>query len=206
MARKNEGGKPSPKRRPRAAPAAPPEFDGLTYRQRLFVFHFLGSANGNATEAARLAGYSSPKQQGTENLAKPSIRAALDANLAGPALAAEETLARLADIATVDMGDFARFYVARHRKGGTWLEFDLKAAKAAGISHLIKSIKPTRNGMAIELHDSLAALDKLSRVHGLYRADTRDADPDRADTLAGKLAELAASLRARGVPGEPDGG
>lgn len=213
MGRQPRGGRPSPKRQPepkaKAAPSPPAERDGLTYKQRLFVSYYLGTANGNATEAARLAGYAIPKAQGTENLAKPAIRAAIDAKLTGPALAADETLARLADIATVDLGDFARFFRPRRTKGGTWLEFDLAAAKAAGVSHLIKSIKPTRNGMAIELHDSLAALDKLSKFHGLYRGEVRDADADRADArvaLAGKLAQLAERLRTRGVPGKPDGG
>jgi len=30
----------------------------LTYKQKLFVEHYLGEANGNATDAARRAGYS----------------------------------------------------------------------------------------------------------------------------------------------------
>lgn len=49
----------------------------LTYRQQAFVEHY--AACGNATEAARLAGYKRPNPQGAENLAKPGIKAALAA-------------------------------------------------------------------------------------------------------------------------------
>lgn len=50
----------------------------LTRRQALFVAAYLGQANGNATEAARIAGYRHPHVQGTQNLAVPSIRAAVE--------------------------------------------------------------------------------------------------------------------------------
>lgn len=49
----------------------------LTSRQQAFVEHY--AACGNATEAARRAGYKRPNPQGAENLAKPGIKAALSA-------------------------------------------------------------------------------------------------------------------------------
>jgi len=49
----------------------------MTPKQQAFVEHY--AACGNATEAARLAGYRKPNPQGAENLAKPSIQAALSA-------------------------------------------------------------------------------------------------------------------------------
>ncbi|MCC8999865.1 MAG: terminase small subunit [Candidatus Contendobacter sp.] len=49
----------------------------LTSRQQAFVEHY--AACGNATEAARLAGYKKPHPQGAENLLKPTIQAALSA-------------------------------------------------------------------------------------------------------------------------------
>lgn len=50
----------------------------LTQRQQRFVDEFIIS--GNATQAAIKAGYSkkTAKQMGTENLAKPAIKAAID--------------------------------------------------------------------------------------------------------------------------------
>jgi len=53
----------------------------LTPRQQAFVEHY--AASGNATEAARLAGYKQPHPQGAENLLKPTIQAALAALTAG---------------------------------------------------------------------------------------------------------------------------
>lgn len=49
----------------------------LTAKQQKFVEHY--AACGNATEAARLAGYKKPNPQGAENLAKPNVKAALQA-------------------------------------------------------------------------------------------------------------------------------
>ncbi len=47
----------------------------MTPKQQAFVEHY--AACGNATEAARLAGYSKPHPQGAENLLKPTVQAAL---------------------------------------------------------------------------------------------------------------------------------
>lgn len=51
----------------------------LTERQKRFIDFYIET--GNATEAARKAGYKKPNPQGSENLAKPSIKAAIDARL-----------------------------------------------------------------------------------------------------------------------------
>ncbi len=47
----------------------------FTLKQQRFV----GAYNGNATEAARKAGYRQPRQMGAENLSKPYIRDAVQA-------------------------------------------------------------------------------------------------------------------------------
>jgi phage terminase small subunit len=61
------------------------ERDDLTYKQRLFVEFYLGEASGNATEAARLAGYRGNKNTlgsiGVENLRKPAVKRALENGL-----------------------------------------------------------------------------------------------------------------------------
>lgn len=51
---------------------------GLTEKQRRFV-EAHSSNGGNATAAARSAGYKQPLPQGCENLKKPSIQAAIEA-------------------------------------------------------------------------------------------------------------------------------
>lgn len=47
----------------------------MTPKQSAFVDYY--AASGNATEAARLAGYAKPHPQGAENLLKPTIQQAL---------------------------------------------------------------------------------------------------------------------------------
>jgi len=58
--------------------AVTPWWEGLTEKQRRFCEAFAENG-GNAFAAARAAGYRKPKQQGSENLEKPGIRAAIDA-------------------------------------------------------------------------------------------------------------------------------
>lgn len=62
----------------------------MTPKQQAFVEHY--AACGNATEAARRAGYKKPHPQGAENLLKPTIRAAL------ATLVQEKSQARIATL------------------------------------------------------------------------------------------------------------
>lgn len=69
------------------APAGTPKPSKLSAKQQRFVAAFLGDARGNATEAARLAGYQAAKRAtlaeiGRENLKKPDIAAAIAGELA----------------------------------------------------------------------------------------------------------------------------
>jgi hypothetical protein len=128
----------------------------------MFVSAYLGTANGNATEAARTAGYSSPHPEGSRLLRNATVRAAIDARLESAAMGVDETLARLSDMAASDFGPFLTF-----TKDGE-PSVDLKAMRDAGLSHLIKSIKRTRWGVSVELHDAQAALEKLGRYHSLF--------------------------------------
>lgn len=54
----------------------------LTIKQQRFINAYMGEAKGNATQAARLAGYKGNgdtlKQVGAENLAKPYIKAEIE--------------------------------------------------------------------------------------------------------------------------------
>lgn len=50
----------------------------LTEKERRFVEAYMGKAIGNASEAARLAGYSSPGELGHRLLKKVEIQAAID--------------------------------------------------------------------------------------------------------------------------------
>jgi hypothetical protein len=178
-----------------------PGIDRLTFRQRLFVSYYLGESNGNATDAARRAGYADPNSQGPRLSVNVSIRAAIDAKLEGPALAADEVLARLSEVASVDMDDFVRITA----RGGT---LDLKRARERGKTHLIKSLRPTKYGLAIELHDSQAALEKLGRYHGLFGPAKGPAsgDDDDGDGEREELDRQITGIVAAGDPAASPGG
>jgi hypothetical protein len=81
----------------------------LTEKERRFCEAFMGAAAGNATKAARLAGYSSRssdslRRTASDLLTKPHIRAAIDDRIASdPAVAERTRLQRL--WTAVAMGD-----------------------------------------------------------------------------------------------------
>lgn len=132
----------------------------LTYKQQLFVEAYLGEANGNAAEAARVAGYSSPERVGRQLLTKTGVMAQIDARLDEAALTTNQILARLSDIATGDLGDFLKI-----DDDGGW-KLDLLKAKRK--THLIRKIKSGRQGTEIELYNSLEALTLLGKYRKLF--------------------------------------
>jgi len=75
----------------------------LTTKQALFVEAYCGVARGNASEAARIAGYAekSCAMIGSTNLRKPKIAAAIDARMSEveSALSADEILTELSYLA-----------------------------------------------------------------------------------------------------------
>jgi len=77
-----------------------------SYRQRLFVEYYLGESSGSAVDAARRAGYSTPHPVGVSMLRKATLRAATDARMATAAMASNEVLARVADVASSDLLHF----------------------------------------------------------------------------------------------------
>lgn len=175
----------------------------LTYKQRLFVAAYLGGAKGNATEAARMAGYAVPHPNGFKVLRLPAVRAAVEAQLKSAAMPAAEVLARLSEIASADIYDF----ITVDRKGG-W-KVDLRKARKAEKTGLIKKIKDTEHGTEIELHSPLEALKELARVHGLSRADRiaaakwrREKDGGAADLK--KILEADAEYDAGAGRGGPE--
>jgi hypothetical protein len=76
----------------------------LTGKQKAFVQAYLDGSNFNATVAAQMAGYKASSQHafeaiGSENLAKPEIKAAVDEYFRRADMSAEETLRELAILA-----------------------------------------------------------------------------------------------------------
>ncbi len=160
----------------------------LTYKQRLFVDYYLGESQGNATDAARRAGLSSPEVQSSRLLRNVKVRTAIDSRLESSAMHSKEVLARLSEIASGSLDEFLDI-----PDKGDW-SLDLKRAKRHRKLGLLKKVKlrretrfePGPNGktkepvitdqLEIEIHDPLAALDKLARFHGLYERKQESTD------------------------------
>jgi phage terminase small subunit len=138
----------------------------LTVKQKNFIAAYLTSANFNATEAARLAGYEGDDvtlaSVGYENLRKPQILEQVRASMRERAMEPEEIIGRLSDMGRASIGDFVT--VQEH---GGWT-VDLPKAVKNGKMHLIKKYKDTEEGVELTLHDPLRALETLAKIHKMF--------------------------------------
>jgi hypothetical protein len=142
----------------------------LTLKQELFVEAYLGAAKGNATEAARLAGYKGSDQTlaqvGAENLRKPHIAALIGKRVETEAMEADEVLQLLSDHARASLADFLTF-----PDNGRSPFVDLAKAQKLGKLHLIKKLDThelTGTVKTIWLHDAQSALALLGKYHKLF--------------------------------------
>lgn len=142
----------------------------LTHKQRLFVEAFLGEASGNATQAARIAGYSGNDntlaQRGAELVRNSKIAALVEKRVENVAMSADEVLRRLSEHAAASLADVLD-------DDGN---FNLSVAKAKGKDHLLKKLKVRRDKDGetheFEIHDPQAALVHLGRYHKLFTDKT----------------------------------
>ncbi len=135
----------------------------LTGKRRLFVEAYLGKANCNKTEAARLAGYASPGQEGHRLFKEPVIQAAINARMGEAELDTNEILFRLREHACVDIGDF----IAVDEDGG--FRIDLRDADETGKLRLIRKIGYDQRGRpSIEVVDQQAALLAYAKRKALF--------------------------------------
>jgi hypothetical protein len=176
----------------------------MTEKQQRWVEHYLGRANGNATEAARLAGYAGTRhtleQVGYENLRKPEIETAVQEFRKANAMPAEELLGRLADQAR---GPSQYLNTIT----GTDVVVDVDGLLRDGKGHLIKAAKYTDKGQPIiEFYDAQAALVNLGRNLKLFTDKTESTIDERQlnDAIERELAKLAGG-GAGTVPGSSEG-
>lgn len=134
----------------------------LSGKQRAFIEAYLGDANFNATQAARLAGYKGNDvtlaSVGWENLRKPQIKQRISECFAESAMSADEVLARLAEQARGEH----RQYMALD---GT---LDIERLVEDGKAHLIKAIKPGQYGTLYEFYNAQSALALIGKHHILF--------------------------------------
>jgi phage terminase small subunit len=150
----------------------------LTYKQRVFADAFLHC--GNATDAAKVAGYSekTARSIGSENLTKPDIQALIQERLSQMELSANEVLLRLIDQARGSIRPFINI----DSKGA--ISFDFSTPEALEYMHLIKKIKCKHSRrivgrgdnaeewedetIEVELHNAQIALQLLARHFELF--------------------------------------
>lgn len=170
--------------KPFTLPAAPvhPETDEdawgedrLTLKQRLFVRYYVGEAHGNATQAARLAGYKddnvdSLRHTARETLISPHVQRAVARAFAARFGSAEDVRAGIAEIANGNAADFMKL-----GEDGK-IYFDMDAAADAGALGQIKALDEDVievEGSAgkvlkrkVKLYDRLRALELLAKLNG----------------------------------------
>lgn len=71
---------------------------------------------------------------------------------------------------------------------------DIAAMERDGKKHLIKGIKPTQYGLAVEFYDAQAALGMIGKKHGLFidKSETRNFDIDLSKLTNEQLERVAA--------------
>jgi hypothetical protein len=154
--------------------------------QRLFVENYIGISNGNATDAARRAGYASPNVQGPRLLVNVGIRAAVQERYKQAAMTADEALYRLRGMAAASLADaftddlapeFDEWGnpVCYHAETGKPIgtrpvkRISIEKLHETGLIHYVKKISANQFGPIIELNDPQGAIDKILRAHGVYK-------------------------------------
>ena len=148
-------------------------YEGLTGKRKLFVDAYLGQANCNRSEAARLAGYASPGQEGHRLYKDPEVRAAIDERMRELAIGPEEILLRLSEQARGNMAEFIQVL-----EGGGF-RIDLSEAEKSGRLRLVKKAGFDQKGRpSLELYDAQAALLALAKRYHLFPDRQELSGPD----------------------------
>ena len=100
---------------------------------------------------------SSARANATRLIANASISAEVERRKAELIMSADEVLTRLTEQARAAYSDY---FTAE----GT---VDLERLLADGKGHLIKKIKPTKDGLEVEFYDAQAALVQMAKKHAL---------------------------------------
>lgn len=145
--------------------------DGFTDKQRAFIHHYF-VCGFNGVEAYRLAGYGGDYDTmcagASRLLSNDKVRGEINRRFQEFHLETQEVIARLSSQARGDVADLLDV-------NG---DFDFKAAKAAGKTHLIKKYKRTKKTLEVgegegvviedkiefELYDAQSALEKILKV------------------------------------------
>ncbi len=132
----------------------------LTAKQQVFIAEYLKC--WNASEAARRAGYTGDANTvGPRLLANVGVSEEVERRKAEIIMSADEVMARLTEQGRAAYSDYFTADGA----------VDLGKLIGDSKGHLIKKIKPTKEGIEIEFYDAQAALALLAKANGLDRIE-----------------------------------
>ncbi|MBD3387605.1 MAG: hypothetical protein GF414_01565 [Candidatus Altiarchaeales archaeon] len=134
----------------------------LTKKEKQVIEYWLGA---KSYEAAARAGYLKPAGRNERRLlhdphVKKTLAALSELCLEDLKARRGRLIAELESIAYSDLNDFVKL-----NPNTNTVNINIPADKSAAI----KSFKETRNGVEIQLHDKLSAIEKLSKISGLTR-------------------------------------
>lgn len=161
----------------------------LNSKQEIFVKEYL--VDQNATRAAKAAGYSdrTSGKIGSENLAKPEIKRAIEIELKKrqrelelaalkKGMSKERWIEELCIIAGANIDDFVTIDGQSVKNGASGKSYQVVSAapvltkdRPRDLGRAIKKISETKNGIGIELHSKQAALELLARAFGWIKND-----------------------------------
>jgi phage terminase small subunit len=149
--------------------------NGLTLQQWKFIDAYLNEAGGNATRAARIAGYgstyASSSVAGHSLVNHPKIARLIKEQLEHHGMSATQTVYNLAQLANVSVGDFFKL----NEDGSIVVKngqpvIDFNRAKQEGRLHLVQEITLNADGsIKIKLPNKLEANIAFLKYHGLLR-------------------------------------
>lgn len=170
--------------------------DGLTMKQRLFALYYVELLNG--TKAAVKAGYSTTGAhvEASRLLNNAKVKAAIEKHFTAIHLSKAEVIGRIAQIARADIANYLRAHeVLNNGQMVTRWFIDIDKIVRDGNSALIKSIKRTKYGTEVELHDQLRALELIGKSQRLF-ADVVITEP-QPDATANELDDKALTAIAK---------
>lgn len=123
----------------------------------------------NGAAAAVRAGYaeSRARQTAYDLLQDEDIQTAIQRRLDELSMSAAEATKRMSDMARADIADCYRVEEDEDT-GRKYVVLDLVRLIEEGKGHLVHSIKPTRHGRQVEMHDAKDALKQIMKAHGLF--------------------------------------
>lgn len=196
-----------------AAASQTPVYDSLSARDRRFVDAYLVYYNG--AEAYRRSGGTSPNGfvMASRKLSRVNIQEAIRERQRQAGISREEITARVAAIAAADIGDLFVLEVPLDADGNplgppepvpNWPKL-VGPNRDPNLSRLVKSIKMTRAGLVLELHDQVRAAELAARFQGMLTDNLNVTNTQQADalnSLAAAITKTAAVATGAAAAGE----